>query len=221
VQHRVPVVHRDPSNAIDPPAETKATKKKRKPRKAAGGATGKPTPGLPPRFRGTPVPISIRITRIWVKDVVPGLPGTFSGVCNLNCDLVITVAGKRVLGLSNDEFAESGDVSLNEWLNRLFRLRIFLHLERRFDIRGTGHQLGLVFERKAKLVAFSVHDSYARAAVPGFERLVLDLDALVGELHAFVAAAKALVLEGAPNHATADSWWRWNTAQSIDTPDDA
>jgi hypothetical protein len=111
---------------------------------------------------------------------------------------------------------------LNEWLNSVFRLRIFLHLERRFDIRGTGHQLGLVFERKAKLVAFSVHDSYARAAVPGFERLVLDLDALVGELHAFVAAAKALVLEGAPKPRHQPTrWWRWNTAQSIDTPDDA
>ena len=215
MQERVPVVRRDPPASDGKPVE----KKKGKPRKAAPRGAREPKQALPPRFRGTPVPFAIQISRIWVADVVPGLPRPFSGVCDLKCDLVITVAGRRAPGLSIDEFAESGDVTLNEWLRKLSEVRLYLRLEKKFVCRATGNQLGLVFERKGTRVAFSVHDTYAKAAVPGFGPLVLDHDALLNELRAFVAQVKRLVLETAPNHATADSWWHWNLARSIDAPD--
>lgn len=216
MQARVPVVYRDQAGQKKP-----ASKKKRKRRPAKGAASkNKPDQALPPRFQGTPVPLKIRITRIRPRDVVPGIPDEFHGTSNVNCDLVITVAGKRVPGLSLDEFATRGEVSLNEWLKLLNGLRYQLYMERRFVCRATGNQLGLVFERKGKIVAFSVHDTYRKAAVPGFEHLILDRAALVRELHDFVAKARRLVLRAAPDHAAADNYWGWHVHTPIDEVDD-
>src|SRR5262245_39279753 len=196
-----------------------ADKKPRKRRKGASAPARKKKSGLPPRFQGPLVPFATRMTVIRPPEAVPGLPMPFSGTSSVDCDLVITVGGKRVPGVSKDEFAESGDASLNEWFRILNGLRWKLRMERKFVCRATQHQLGLVFERNGNRVAFQVRDVFAKTAVPGFEQLVLDRDALLRALRDFVSQTKRLVLKIAPSHAEADSWWHWNAYHSIDADD--
>jgi len=210
MQERVLIDRRAPAG--------KPRKRTRSKGRSAGGR--KRRADLPPRFRGSVVPLAIRLTRIWPEDIVPGLRGEFSGQCQVNCDLVITVAGRRVPRLVLDESTDGGAVSLNEWLRILHGLRYDLYRERRLVCRATWHQRALVFERKGRRVAFSIRDRFRKQAVPGFEQMVLDRDVLLRALRDFVAKAKRLVLKAAPNHAEADAFWGYHVAMSIDDPDD-
>src|SRR5262249_17432329 len=130
-------------------------------------------------------------------------------------------AGKRVPGVSKDEPQVTGAAFLNDWLRQLNRLRFFLLPNGTEIVRASGHELGLMFNRNQSRVAFAVVWAGDSSPYPGFEHFVVEYEQLERAVLRFLAKTKALVLAAAGDHKTADTWWGFQTASSIDKVDDA
>jgi hypothetical protein len=81
--------------------------------------------------------------------------------------------------------------------------------------------VGLVLKRAQPRIVFSVVHAFTSAPQPGFERFILDHEQVVKAVLRFMAKMKALVLHTFPDHKTANEWWGYHTASSIDDTDDA